>query len=404
MANDGNNAQAFKFSLFDDVGRDPAYHREYGTSSYNDINLSANAPAVAVRAVLDQWFSRIPVDKQRDIRGRFRGDDRQHSGALLELLMHELLVRRCAGVTIDPHIGGKTPDFLASYHGTEFVVECTVAQESDKQFGALGQERDVLDIVERVSRGPYGLFLVSQRTGSSTVPRKHLTTFLEEKLQDLNGGAPPGEDKVGTFLPDVIEWTWNDWSLTFRPIIMGSRPGDRTVVGRQKGPYIAEDASIIERSLEKKAEAYTHLGRPYLVVATQREGKGNEEDLFDAVLGKTVVYFSKELNLAETGHACDGFFGSPSAPRNRHVSGVLFKRSLRSAWQIQNNWNRPVGGAYGLVFTDWTLVHHPEASHSLPIGMFPFATEYVWEAGGEKPAVATRTVNDLLGLPDPWPE
>jgi len=402
---DGMNSKETKLSLFDDGSRNPEFRRSYTTPSFNDINLSPDQSAAEARKVLDNWFARIPATKKADIRGRFRGDDRQHSGALLELLMHELTWQLCDWVRIDPNVDGTTPDFLAGYRGAEFFVECTVAQGSDRVFGALRRERDVLDIVEQVNAGFYGLFLEPQRIGTSTVPRKNLKGFLEQKLATLDEYAPVHDNPVGTFRSEVIAWEWEDWLLYFRPVVVGNRSGKQTVVGQHKGPYIVEDAGVLQRSLEKKADAYPHLDRPYLVVVTQRDGIGNDDDLLSALLGDKIIALSPILGTWDTERSFDGLFGPPSNPRNSHVSGVLYKRNLRSAWAIQNQWTQYDSNTrQAYKESDWTLVHHPTAKYPLPLGIFPFATEYIWELGDTKPIPATQTVNDVLGLPNPWPE
>ena len=402
---DGMKGKEIKLSLFDEVSRDFSYRRGYSTSSFDDINLSPDAPAAEARKALDSWFARIPTTKQADIRGRFRRDDRQHSGALLELVVHELLLRLCNWVRIDPNVDRTTPDFLASYGGTEFFVECTVAQGSDKEFGALRRERDVLDIVEQVNAGPYALFLERQRTGASSVSRRGLTAFLEKRLSSL--AALPGLDQIGTILPDVIVWEQEDWLLHFRPIVVGNNPQNQTLAGKHKGPYFVEEAKSIERSLEKKAEKYPHLNRPYVIVVTQREGTANEDDLFESLLGPEEWGVLMGLGEPEVipSRALNGFFGSLDRLKNRHVSAVLFKRNLGSAWHIQNQWTEfDSQTLVPIKRPDWTLVHHPKAAYPLPIGMFPFATEYIWESGWTKAIVAKSTVNEVLGLPDRWPE
>ena len=396
MASITRNARSSRLSLFDVRARDLTYRRGHGTSAFDDLNLSPDPAAAEARKVLDEWYSRIPPTKQDDLRGRFRKDDRQHSSALLELVTHELARRLFDRVVMDPSVDGKTPDFLASYHGTEFFVECTVAQGSDKEFGELRRERDVLDIVEQVNAGPYGLFLEPQQTGTANVPHKNLKGFLERELVALSKHTPIHDDLVGTLLSNVIVWKWEDWLLHFRPVVVGNGSGKQTVVGQHKGPYYVEDATVIRRSLEKKAEAYPHLERLYLIVATQREGTGSDDDLFAALLGDEIIELSPTFGMWETRRSFDGFFGSPSHPRNSHVSGVLHKLQLGSALEIPNKW-------HGLT-TDWILVHHPAAKQPIPSGMFPIATEYVWESGKIKAIPATRTVNDVLGLPDPWPE
>lgn len=407
MAEVKRNANSSRLSLFDVGARDLSYRRVHGTSAFDDLNLSPDPAAAEARKVLDEWYSQIPPTKQDDLRGRFRKDDRQHSGGLLELVTHELARRLCDRVIMDPSVDGKTPDFLALYHGTEFFAECTVAQESDKEFGALRREQDVLDIIENVNSGPYALFLEPQRTGSASVPKKLLTTFLENRLHSLNEGKRPDATQIGTFLPEKLEWAWQDWLLHFTPVIVGDGHSGRTIVGRYKGLFLVRDASIIGRALEKKADAYPHLNNPYLVVATQREGTGDEGDLFEALLGREVwdVMVGMPGTPAISRYTLDGFFGSSDSPRNSHVSAVLYKRNLRDAWAIQNRWTQyDPDTSSTFRKPDWTLIHHPAAKYPLPIGMFPFATEYVWESGWTKAIQATRTVNDVLGLPDPWPD
>ena len=69
------------------------------------------------------------------MRGRFRADDRRHASALLELATHEILRAAAKDVQVGPAFNGGHPDFSAIYENTSLMVECTVAQESDGEFG-----------------------------------------------------------------------------------------------------------------------------------------------------------------------------------------------------------------------------------------------------------------------------
>ena len=141
-----------------------------------------------------------------------------------------------------------------------------------------------------------------------------------------------------------------------------------------------------------------------MVIISQREGNGNEESLKGALFGDEEWLVSPSIQEMTIQRTLDGFFGSPGRPRNRHVSAVLYKRRLRDVWSISNQWtayDTSTGTPYPP--PDWTLVHHPEAVNPLPVGIFPFAVEYVWYSETPERINATKTLNSTLGLPDYWP-
>ena len=387
-------------TVFDDVERTSQDQGQYSANSFESLNRNPRKSAELARSTLEHWFSRFPHVKQKDIRGRLRGDDRAHSGALLELLIHELLMKLCQEVTVDPPVTGGRSDFLAVCKDTNLMVECTVAQESDKEFGTLRRERAVLDIIDAVDAGPYKFMVEPQRVGLQQPPRAPLTKYLEAQLASLGADGGLENYAVGQLLDRSIVWKWDDWCLRFQVIVTGDDSGHRAVGGRHSGPIDVVSDKIIARALERKAEAYRDATLPYLVVLAQREGVGNEEDLMDALLPG--VYRGFGLNY--TGPTFNGFFGSSRRPRNQHVSAVLNKRSLRSVWDIPNQWTTyDYDTKSSHQPPNWTLVHHPAALNPLPHGIFPFAVEHVWRSDTATRIDPTRTLNAVLGLPDPWP-
>ena len=108
-------------------------------SQFEFLNLSADEKVDHIRRMLESWFSGFPEQKRRQLRGKFRSDDRHHCGALLELVTHEILCAIGDDVTVDPSIEGKTPDFAATCQDEAFLAECTVIQESDEDFSAAQQ-------------------------------------------------------------------------------------------------------------------------------------------------------------------------------------------------------------------------------------------------------------------------
>ena len=393
--------------IFDDIERLGVEREQYSASSFEFFNQSPWKSSGLIRDTLERWFYRIPPGKRKDPRQRLRGDDREHSGALLELLTHEILFKCCRNVIVAPNVSGGTPDFSAIYGHTEIIVECTVAQDSDKVFGALKREREVFDIIDALDSGPYRFMVEPRRVGSRPPRRVPLKRFLEGQLASAIARVGVAND-VAALLQMVqdhpIVWKWEDWELHFGVIKIGRDSDSGAIGGRYNRPQRVVDDVVIARSLDKKAEAYRRLGMPYLVVVAQREGLGNAEDLMSALLGREQWLLDEVTGDVTSHRPLNGFFGSPNNPKRTHVSAVLFKRSLRNAWDIRNQWDLP--GLYnnsGHQRPDWTIVHHPAATNPLPRGIFPFAAECFWESEVPTTIGPTATLNAVLGLSDEWP-
>src|SRR5260370_26729319 len=110
--------------------------KRYAESTFDYYNRSARRDVARVKALLEDWLSRFPLDGQHDLRQRFRSDsDRQHYGAFFELYLHELLTRLGYSVEVHPNIEEAThPDFLVSRNGVRsFYVEAVIGAESDEE-------------------------------------------------------------------------------------------------------------------------------------------------------------------------------------------------------------------------------------------------------------------------------
>jgi hypothetical protein len=80
-----------------------------------------------VRDVINEWWSHLPGQTQSGLRSRLldRNSDTNVFSALWELYLHEMLLGSGCTVEIEQRIGtrGKSPDFLVSRDGEQFVVE-----------------------------------------------------------------------------------------------------------------------------------------------------------------------------------------------------------------------------------------------------------------------------------------
>ena len=170
---------------------------------------------------------------------------------------------------------------------------------------------------------------------------------------------------------------------------------DRAIGMEVIGRAFRGDDGSLKNAIKKKANTYKILNSPYLVIVGSGIVSADFNELFKALLGKdvlrtTVGPYGAEPQAGIT-HKFDGLLGSPSKPRNRHVSAVLFKAGLGGVWTVCGKDHL------------WQLVHNPWANAPLPSGMFTFATEWVLESTGFVDIKPTRTINSVLGLPDPWP-
>ena len=387
-------------SLFDCYHRTDRSGGRHAKTAFEFFNWSAWRCAEIARTTLESWFANIPQEKKADLRGRFRADDRRHASALLELATHEILRAVAKDVQVGPDFNGGHPDFSAIYGDTSLIVECTVTQESDGEFGALQREKVVLDAVNSIQVGSFGLKLEPHSVGESPPPLRQLRRFLESWLTSLDQRRQVTSVESGVPFDSRV-WKWYDWELRFEAI-----PFDCPVEGGPLGIIQWPAQTIVgnapvTRALDKKAERYKHPQVPYLIVAAERETLEGPEMIFNALLGRTnAIIGPADVIPART---FDGLWGSPSHPKRRHVSAVLYRHRMRDVWSIcsqihttdyEDSWRWLPG---------WQLVHNPAADIPLPQGMFPFATEHVWLSGHLTPIDPTRTLNDVLGLPDPWP-
>ena len=382
--------------LFDDFKRTDSGYMRCDESEFDCLNRSAWASAEAARQTLEIWFAGFPKEKKLDIRGRFRGDDRKHQGALLELVTHEVLRDIGTCVQVDPDFDGKRPDFAVTYQGVKTVVECTVVQESDDEFNATNRTNAIKMAVHSIDTGQFELAWRRLSCGTGQPPTRQLCKDIRNWVSSLNADQRIAQlgHVQGTMERDFL--FGNGWTLRLGAILVGSgKPldgaGGAIGVENISGGGFRRDDLSLRSAVEKKAEKYRFLNSPYLILVGSGILFADFRDLLNAMFGADVMRTLADPNDDEVTHKFGGLLGSPSRPRSRHVSAVLYKPRLGNIWTVCGK-DDP-----------WQLVHNPWANAPLPSGMFTFATEWVLESTGFVDIKPTRTINSVLGLPDPWP-
>ena len=376
--------------LFDDVIHTDSGYKRRDESDFECLNRLAWVSVEIGRGTLESWFARFPEEKKLDIRGRFQGDDREHQGALLELATHEILCAVGSNVQVEPDIDGRRPDFAVTYKGATIVVECTVAQESDDDFNATNRENTIKKAVNDIDTEPFALFWRRLSPGCDQPPTRQLCNEIRNWVSSLNADEELRRLRQG-HEPREMEFVFgNGWKLRLGAVIFGSGKHREHGAGAislevGRGGGFRRDDVRLKRALEKKADRYRSLTSPYVVVVGSGIVFPDLSDMLKALFGRT------ELR-GELTKTPDCLLLSPSGqPKNRHVSAVLYKPGFGGLWTICGTEN------------PWQLVHNPWANAPLPSGMFTFATEWVLESTGFVDIKPTRTMNSVLGLPDPWP-
>ena len=302
-----NDSKEFLFDRYERTDRSGGRISE---STFEFFNRSAWRCAEVTRTTLESWFARVPNEKKSDLRRRFRGDNRRHPTALLELVTHEILRSVAEGVQVEPDLGGGRPDFSASYQREKFITECTIAQESDVRFGALRREQVVLDVINSIDAGPFRLVVQPISIGETQPSASGLRSFLLTWLASLAPAGTTGFDSSGISHGHKT-WEWQGWKLRFEAILVDSSVDGGAIgiqIGRAK--RVTGDA-MISRSLAKKAERYRNPQMPYLVVVAQRQGLGEPTVVLDALFGpERWLWEGSAVSIQP--RQFDGFFGVPA--------------------------------------------------------------------------------------------
>ena len=368
--------------------------KRYSEPVFDYVNTSARPRYGVLRDLLESWFARFPRDAQHDLRRRFRQRaDAQHRGALLELYVHELLVRMGYGIEVHPGVEGveKSPDFAATRQGTRaFYVEATVALVPNDEAAAGAREAAVYDSLDRLESPDFFLHIQVRGQPASPPPGRSLARKLSRWLADLDY-APPEVTEGSLAGRPSCSWSHDGWDLTFTAIPKSSSlrgtPNIRPIGGLITEAKRVQIDRSIRTSLSKKAKRYGALDLPYLVIVNVADRHPDWADVWNALLGSEYVLVRTDGSVGQPGRNLDGFWYGPKGPRNEMVSGVVILSDL-TEWTVGQN---------------ASLIHNPNAASPLQAQLWK--TEQL-VPDPENDSFTSRVgieVARLLDLPIPWP-
>lgn len=376
--------------LFDDESRTHEFPSGYSEPTFEYLNRSANEPIRKTRDVLEDWFSRYPESDQAELRERFRSrKEHNHSSALFELWLHEVLLRLGCRVQIHPPLPhtDRKPDFLIkSPHGLDFYLEAIhTAGASEDESRAQARLNTLYDSLNYLQSPDFFIKIEVDGLPRTPVPGREIKRALERRLARLN------PELINHFLHSrsldlVPHWDFEHDGLRItcspipKPPELRGLPGVRTLGMKTFGGIIDSEGPI-KTAVTTKAKRYGVLDLPLVVAVNATDLFLSDRDVLNALYGSFQGWPEPELLNDER-----GVWGNVDNPKWTRVAATLVTIKLRS--------DKLVVPAH--------LHHNPRAvrPYSSELTRFPQTTitnNRLITSDGE-------TIESILGLPSDFPE
>ena len=387
-------------SLFDVVQRvnpQPASHEE---STFQFLNRVVGPFWDRVRALVDEWYQRIPLGQRGDLKRRFQSKDSLSTlAAFWEIYLHESLLRHGFEVTVHPEVPGtgRSPDFLAESDESSFYVEATCYFDKDRSIAEDRRRARVYDAINQLWNPNFHVWIDVEAEGEASPPGAPLRSALDRWLTSLDPDEVSASHDPGNMF-DLPSFTWerSGWSISFwaipiKPEARG-RPDSKLigVYGSAEAKLI-DDKTPIRTRLGAKSKRYGHLDRPFVIALSCHTMFVDHISIVDALYGDEAVQFGHDANgevvTRDIRHP-NGFWRGPDGARNRRVSAILIGRNI-TPWTVTER--APV------------LWHHPFANRPLdtelvyPSQRLDLQQSLIVEAEG------TRSMHQFFDLEPEWP-
>jgi hypothetical protein len=259
--------------------------------------------------LIEDWFARIPITEQRELRSRFRcGFDAGLAAAFQELCLHELFLRAGCKPTLHATLAGtaKQPDFLVQEaDGSELLLEAKSSTDISSGPENNPWRNRILDFLRGFKCDGFSLGVGEVTAGSSDLSQRLLRKHIREGLSTPVDGnperilIPPLETDDGW---KIRLTAFSDASFTNKSRCVLYEAWSRT----WNGPTCA-----LLNSLKKKGGRYGDgVSMPFVIAVNSFDPMLVDRDYEEPLLGER------------------GFWGSSSAPQYRRVSAVLFTKNL----------------------------------------------------------------------------
>lgn len=389
-------------TLFDDFQRIEKRAALPNEPTFAYLNLSARPGFVAIRTLLEEWFSGFPEDNKKDLRSRFRKkDNHQHASAFLELFLNQYFKQLGYEMVPHPELQGERthPDFLARRNGSDcFYLEAIVPQVRNPRPGDAARRDQVHEALQRIESPSYFLWVDHFGHPTSTPKLSSLIREVEAWLRSLDYERIQTIVRESDYLDrlPVLRLDAGGMTLNIRPV-----PKSDNIQGRAGvapvgifGPGKAElvdTVTGVRKAGQSKSKKYGDLVLPYIIAMNVLEQFARKYCVVDAMFGSEGVRHTGYFDGSEKIEAIrehNGLWLNNKGPINQNVSAVLVFFGLKP-------WN--------LTTVESVLIENPFAARALS-NILPIKRIVGDVSSGELSELREEeSIGSVLKLPEPWP-
>jgi hypothetical protein len=377
-------------TIFDDGDRTDIEPASQLVSRGDYLNASARPEAARVRALVDACASRYPEQHRAELVRRIRSrDDCLHQASTLELILHELLVRRgCTIVAVEPKMpNGRSPDFLVEApDGIRFYLEATHAWgEQGRDPGSNKRLRECLQAIDDVDSPDFFLGVHYHGRLSRPAAVARLRRTIQGFVDGLDRKAVIAQVARGGPRPRM-DHDEHGLSLRIEAIPKNLPRRNERAIGVQMlpGGFITPHLAI-RSAVEGKASRYGELELPFVVAVNAMEEFAGPDAAVDALFGTECVLIDSDGHHRWSRNP-DGVWHGPRGPKHTRVSAVLATERL-TPWNVGTRSLR--------------LIHNPWAA--VPLPDFSLGVDVARVVKDRLETTSGQPLRDLLGLPEGWP-
>jgi hypothetical protein len=345
-------------------------------SSYDFLNESTWPIVSYFRELLDSWLNDFKDDKE--FISKFKSkDDKQHYGALFELLIHRILLNLNLQVVKHPEMGnGKQPDFqICDTSGFEnMYVECTLSGDSFNNHTSNSKTASIEEIIDSLEYFDYWIGIDIKTHSDRSLPKRVLINWVERTANLIR-------NQTTLFQYWNADFKSGDWSIEFTFIPKGDTKIKRTLGFTHGGVKMIDTAKPIRTALKDKVPTkYGITNEPYLICVNTSDQFVKEECCFEAMFGQ------RDMNKISNLKGGDGLLLKNNLPRNRGISAVITFINF---------------DIFTLSNCKVVMWHNPYANHEISHLKLPFTEhKYTDDGKGLKRDTITKDVDifQIIGI------
>ena len=328
-------------ALFDSKSRTYMGFAGRAETTYAFYDRSGQPAYAKLRAMLERWISRLPVEHQVRFISRMKHkglgsktEEDSFNAAFFELFMHEFLVGTRADVVVEPNQGGLTPDFGAREGNLSYIVEATdLNLERNTALEDDWKEMRAIDALNQVESTHFRLWVRTNGKLASDVPRRPLLRRFQNLADNADYGEVLLEAQTNGLLSKNIPkdtFVHGNWEVTGTLMPLDNPVSELKggfVSVRARGAGHVDDIGKLREKLRDKARTYKDIDN--LIIAVRADQSVNR--VTESLFGREAIVLEHTTNpngpLEIVGQRQerqrDGLWFGNEGPRYENVIGVV---------------------------------------------------------------------------------